>query len=400
MTRSSTPRPGDIVVAGAAVLLAVFYTILAVEEASGAVWIEAVLSWGFVATLLFWRRRVSAVAVTTVILLGLWAANWILALPANLGVTPWLLAAPMIVWSTTRQAPDQRWWGRGILAVTLAGSVFSPAMWQVTLAGPVYRTGHDWVVFLALHCLVLLCIFLIGAGQVSQAQARQQRIAAAVRERELKMRAAREEERILIAGEIHDVLAHSLTLIKVNANAGLKLGRQDPAVMTEHLREIHGASAAGLDQVRDIVTALREDNHELRPAPQLSELPELIAGFEHAGLDVESRLPGDLPRFTGTLSALTQLAVVRIVAEALTNVLRHQGSGSAVKVNLDITESVEIEVSSTSGTTAIGETGGGTGTGLLGLAERARALGGQLQTSGDVHQFRVHATFPKAEVRV
>lgn len=353
MSPALTPRPGDVIVAGAAALVALLYTALAGAEPSPALRVEALLSWLLVAALLFWRSRVRVAAVAVLVLLSCWALNWSVALPGNLGVTPWLLTAPMVVWSTTRHLPDRRWWGRGVLLATLAGSLLSPAMWRVTLDGPVYRTGGDWAVFLLVHWLILICAHLLALRQVARDQARRQHLDAAVRERELRLRAAREEERILIAGEIHDVLAHSLTLIKVNANAGLRLGARDPRTMTGYLEDIHTVSSQALGQVRDIVTALRDDARELRPAPQL------------------------------------------------TNALRHQGHGTEARVTLTVDDDVEVLVDSTRNGEPPPEPGNpgtqdgtGTGTGLVALAERTRALGGSFHAAGHAGGFHLRGRIP------
>lgn len=401
MSSALTPRPGDVIVAGAAALVALLYTALAGADPSPALRVEALLSWLLVAALLFWRSRVRVAAVAVLVLLSCWALNWSVALPGNLGVTPWLLTAPMVVWSTTRHLPDRRWWGRGVLLATLAGSLLSPAMWRVTLDGPVYRTGGDWAVFLLVHWLILICAHLLALRQVARDQARRQHLDAAVRERELRLRAGREEERILIAGEIHDVLAHSLTLIKVNANAGLRLGARDPRTMTGYLEDIHTVSSQALGQVRDIVTALRDDARELRPAPQLSDVPRIVDEFTRAGLEVTTDLPEHLDRWSAEIPVINQLAVVRIITEGLTNALRHQGHGTEARVTLTVDDDVEVLVDSTRNGEPPPEPGNpgtqdgtGTGTGLVALAERTRALGGSFHAEGHAGGFHLRGRIP------
>ncbi|MDO5031224.1 sensor histidine kinase [Corynebacterium sp.] len=343
------------------------------------------LSWAFIPGLLWWRTRpVPSAAWLTVCLAG-WSITWLAALPANTGYSPWLLAAPLAVYSTTRHSA-QRNAGAIMYAVMLAASFLSPVMWHIDLDdfSLHYRTGTQLVFGISFHWLLLSAVFSLARYMRRQEEDRRAREAAAHR-----------EERLLIARELHDVLAHSLTLLKVQANAGLVAAREEPQAAREALENVRDTADAALGDVRSIVHALRgsegnASSADRQPTQQLADLPELIAGFRDAGLLVAA---DSAPPPSPPLPALTQLAVVRIVSEALTNVVRHQGPGTEVQISINYSPQVRIDVESR--TTHPSPSGAhGTGNGLTGLHERAESLGGALSVSGDAHHFRLCATLP------
>lgn len=226
-----------------------------------------------------------------------------------------------------------------------------------------YRSGMDFVVTLAAHWGVVAVTYLVARQRsIRQLQ------------RAEHEQAAREEERLAIAREIHDVLAHSLTLIKVQANAGLVAGQERDA-----LEQIKKSSSVALEEVRGVVGKLRG----VQPAAQLAHLPELIQRSQSAGLTVQAEL-ADVP-----VAPATERAIYRIVAEALTNALRHQQDASVQVTVAPDGEFAEVTVAST-GTMQPDRSG--TGTGLVGSQERARSLGGDLTYAVDGDTFRVHAT--------
>ena len=368
-------RRGDLILAGAAALLAVVY-LLAVNSPHTAA--QAVLSWGFVAAAAVYRTRPRASAVAVLVLLGLWAVVWLTA-PVSLGVTPWLVFALLAVYGAERYV-GSRVFGRAVLGVAMAGALVSPAMWTFdTNVVWHYRTGFDWAVTLTAHWALLVVAHLLAAEQRTRARAREDHLAA-----------LREEERLALARELHDVLAHSLVLIKVQANAGLVAGQERAA-----LAQVRDMSSEALGEVRGMVDALRDDDARLEPTAQLAGLDGLLDSFRAAGLTVEYR--GTPPAQLTGLPAVIQLAAVRIISEALTNAVRHQVDARAV-VTLAAVPGSDAALSVTVASTGPDRPGSGSGgrvdgggKGLLGLAERARAVGGSLRTehAGDV--FTVHA---------
>jgi signal transduction histidine kinase len=217
---------------------------------------------------------------------------------------------------------------------------------------------------------------------------RQQRVERRQARVEEQARAA-SEERLQIARELHDVLAHSVSLISVQAGVGLHLLDSDPEQARTALQTIRDASRDTLTELRATLGALRSDAEDapLRPAPGLAALDALAAGLARAGVTVRTTVTGE-PR---ALPAGVDLAAYRIVQEALTNVTRHAGTTTA-EVHVDY-HADAVAVTVLDAGTARGAVTPGNG--LTGMRERAVALGGALvagprQTGG----FSVQARLP------
>ncbi|MFI7385414.1 sensor histidine kinase [Streptomyces sp. NPDC049813] len=199
----------------------------------------------------------------------------------------------------------------------------------------------------------------------------------AERERAERERAARrraDEERLRIARELHDVLAHSISVINVQAGVGLALLDSDPEQARTALTTIKHASKEALGEVRQVLDTLRTPGDAPRaPAPGLDRLPELVAQAAAAGLTVDVRTDGKRP----ALAPGTDLAAFRIVQEALTNVVRHSGSRRA-RVRLHYTTGLLTLTVDDDGPASRAEAGG-SGNGLAGMRERAAALGGTIE---------------------
>ncbi len=217
--------------------------------------------------------------------------------------------------------------------------------------------------------LLVLC-----AGEVSRyhrayvAEARRRKDEAErTREEEFLRRAT--EERLRIAREVHDVLAHKISLI--NVQAGAALHRREPEQAFSALSAIKVASKETLQELRTTLGVLRQVDEEqpLGPAPSLDRLGELITQTKEAGLHVRLIVSGD----PGPLPAPVDLAAYRIVQEALTNAVRHAGSATATVLVRYDAEQVIVEV---------GDDGEGAtapeGNGIRGMRERAATLGGTL----------------------
>ncbi|MCX4405857.1 sensor histidine kinase [Streptomyces sp. NBC_01764] len=213
------------------------------------------------------------------------------------------------------------------------------------------------------------------------------------RERAERARAAArraDEERLRIARELHDVLAHSISVINVQAGVGLALLDSDPEQARTALTTIKEASKEALGEVRQVLDTLRTPGEAPRaPAPGLDRLPELVEQAASAGLTVAIENAGGLPR----LSPGTDLAAFRIVQEALTNVVRHSGSRHA-RVRLESAQGT-LRLRIDDDGPATGAEAGGSGNGLAGMRERAVALGGTIEAGArDDGGFRVLAVLP------
>ncbi|MFE2145238.1 sensor histidine kinase [Streptomyces sp. NPDC059456] len=209
-------------------------------------------------------------------------------------------------------------------------------------------------------------------------------------ERKAAERRRAAEERLRIARELHDVLAHSISVINVQAGVGLALLDADPEQARTALTTIKAASKEALGEVRQVLDTLRAPGEAPRaPVPGLDRLPELVAQAAAAGLTVS--VEGE-PAARG-LPPGTGLAAFRILQEALTNVVRHSGSRTA---RIRITRppgALELRVDDDG--PATGGDAGGSGTGLVGMRERAAAQGGTIEAGPRPDGgFRVLARLP------
>jgi signal transduction histidine kinase len=211
-------------------------------------------------------------------------------------------------------------------------------------------------------------------------------------ERQAAERRRADEERLRIARELHDVLAHSVSVINVQAGVGLALLDADPEQARTALTIIKDASKEALGEVRQVLDTLRPPGAAPRaPAPGLDRLPELVEQASGAGLTVETERAGSPVK----LPAGTDLAAFRIIQEALTNVVRHSGSRTA-HIRVDYSPDV-LGLRVDDAGPATGGDAGGSGNGLIGMRERAAALGGTIEAGRRPDGgFRVEAAIPLA----
>lgn len=199
------------------------------------------------------------------------------------------------------------------------------------------------------------------------------------------------EERGRLARELHDIVAHSVSIIAVQAEAGETLLPDDPERASEAFRSIQAASRQSLVELRRLLGLLRDDGAPaaLEPQPGLGELEALITQVRSAGLEVDLRVEG-------TPSALdpgVELSVYRVVQEALTNALRHSGADRTTVMVRYLPDEIELEVSDDGDGT--GTNGSSDGHGLTGMRERVSLYGGQLRAERRREGgFAVHARLP------
>lgn len=193
------------------------------------------------------------------------------------------------------------------------------------------------------------------------------------REEEAARRVA--EERVRIARELHDVVAHELTLINAQAGIGAHVGRGDSVQMAELLVAIRESSRGALDELRLIVGLLGqagEVSAPREPAPGLEMLDELAKSFARAGLRVDVVREGDQQK----LSSAADVNGYRIVQEALTNVSKHARTDHATVKLAYSHDTLRITIENQEAPTALQNRGQGSGRGLIGIRERATAAGG------------------------
>jgi signal transduction histidine kinase len=208
--------------------------------------------------------------------------------------------------------------------------------------------------------------------------------------------AAAAEERARIARELHDVVSHSITVIAIQAQAIRHRLRPDQRREAEDLKLLETTARQAMAEMRRLFGVIRKDGERpgLAPQPGLAELPLLVEQLRASGLAVEVEE-------TGSQTALTpglDLAAYRVLQEALTNVLRHAGSGARATVRIaHEPDALELAVEDDG---VGGPDGPSTGHGLVGMRERVGLYGGALETGRvDGRGYRVRARLPLRDVR-
>ena len=210
----------------------------------------------------------------------------------------------------------------------------------------------------------------------------------------LREEAVAAEERVRIARELHDVVAHCVSTIVVQAEAGQSLIARDPARAGDAFSSIQQSGRQALEELRRMVGLLRGDHDEgavRGPQPSLTNIEALLGPVRAAGVAVELTVTGR----QRALPQVVDLSAYRIVQEALTNMLKHAQASSAT-VSLDYGEDdLSIRVTD-DGRGHAPSSGNGTGHGLLGMRERARLHGGTLEAGSAEGGFAVSSRLPLA----
>jgi signal transduction histidine kinase len=224
-------------------------------------------------------------------------------------------------------------------------------------------------------------------------QALLERLELAEREQEEEIERRAQQERLRIARDLHDVVAHTLTTINVQAGVAAHLLDREPSPAREALATIEADSHEALEELRTILGVLREQGNgqaaPLEPAPGLTALDALIEQARGTGLEVSFDVEGEQP---AQVPDTVQLAAFRIVQESLTNARRH-APGAATQVTLAyrpdrLCLAIENEMRHT------GNGNSGPGVGILGMHERSTALGGSFEAEPSGDRFRVVAELP------
>ncbi len=266
---------------------------------------------------------------------------------------------------------------------------------------------HD-VGEIVFHWLAIILAWLIGllvrSAERRATDSRLRAIAIEATSRTRVMRAI-SDERARIARELHDIVAHAVSVMIVQAGAAEQVVTDDPDYVRRALTTIRSTGTAALAEMRRLVAMLREDEEpgvwlaaggdgdaarsreRLRPQPGLRELNTLIEDARRAGLDVHMTVEGE----RAGLPAGIDLAAYRIVQEALTNVRRH-ASATRVDVRVQCSEDAVTVSVADNGTGAESPVEGGHG--LIGMRERAALYGGKLHAAGTADGFTVRATLP------
>jgi signal transduction histidine kinase len=272
------------------------------------------------------------------------------------------------------------------LPVAIAGLAIGVATPVVFFNSPIYESTGP-----AATNLAILTFFIAGAwtaGLLLHRRAEQASQAIAT-SGELA-RTAVSEERARIARELHDVIAHSVSVIAVQAGAAEQQIEADPDQAREHLSAVRRTAREAMTEMRRLLGVLREDEPSYVPQPGISRLPDLLDEARGAGLEVELTEEGPRPR----LSPGLDLTVYRLTQEALTNVRKHAGSGPATvslrygsrEIALDVSNRVDGTPSPSAG-----------GQGLVGMRERVRLFGGDFDAAREDGAFHVRVRLPVEE---
>lgn len=294
----------------------------------------------------------------------------------------------------------------GLVALYTVAALSSPLKRRVMLVG--WLTGgtvtmafkeHAEPYEYPFHLLSLISAYALGSfARVQRAytQALEDRARRLERERAIETARAVSRERATIARDMHDILAHAVSLMVVQAEAGPVVVRSDPDRAVGVFDAIAGAGRDAMVQLRRILGVLRESSAPgggRVPQPTLAALVELASLVEQAGLRVELTVEGE-PR--PALPPDVEVAAYRIVQEALTNCVKHAGATRAtVQVWSDAGELRVVVADDGSGAPATEVPGHG----LIGIHERAAACGGTAETgNGPAGGFRVAARLPTASL--
>ncbi|HEU5082550.1 MAG TPA: sensor histidine kinase [Acidimicrobiales bacterium] len=214
----------------------------------------------------------------------------------------------------------------------------------------------------------------------------------AERDREAAAERAVQDERVRIARELHDVVAHSVSVMVVQAGAARRVLDRHPDQAAESLSVIETTGRGALDELRRLLGVLRSEDGEaaVKPQPTADDVASLVAEWREAGLDVDLEVEGARPELSDGVS----LTVYRVVQEALTNAMKHAGPAH-VDVVVRYGDRVEVEVTD-DGRGPCGDAAvPSAGQGHIGMRERVELFGGELQVGRRPGGgYRVRATLP------
>ncbi|RSS60127.1 sensor histidine kinase [Streptomyces sp. WAC01280] len=407
------PRTADALVACVVLVVVALWTLLSGRYASEPA-LRTVLGWALVligcGALYFRRRQPVTVAVVTLLACAVYY-------PLSAQDGPLMIAFALALYTTAAE-------GRFAAAVALA----AVTLLAVGLGEIRQQPGHRQIDDTSLAMLAGWLISLVAVGRAQRTRLAylhevEQRALAAEREQEARARQSATEERLRIARELHDILGHSVSLINVQSGAALHRLSKNPApeaglaTAAEALEAVKSTSKDALRELRATLGVLRraDEATPTSPASGLALLGDLAERARSAGLDVRTSVTG----MPVPLSPPVDLAAYRIVQESLTNVTRHAGAHT-VRITLDwdadadadaeMGEDADVDTSTGSGTRTragtrvlrlrIADDGGGapeggsSGSGIRGMAERARALGGELTAGNADGGFLVDARLP------
>ncbi|MGA7204707.1 MAG: histidine kinase [Specibacter sp.] len=378
------------------VLMAVLWLVVtpfSVASAGGDYWPSLPVGLGFATALivpLAWRRTrtVMAGSIIAVVAIAQWALH-VDPMPAD-------VAVPLIVYALAAFGP--RWASLGGLALALIGAVLLVTRFFYNLTNrSLADLPYGAVLILVVWVLVL---FSWTAGDLTRTkrlreQALEDRAHRLEIEAQHERQLAASDERAHIAREMHDIVAHSLSVIITQADGARYAAVANPEIAPATLHTIADTGRSSLQEMRRLLGVLRGDAEaSTRPLPGLADLDELLLGIRAAGLSVSNEVTGEARRM---LPAGAELTAYRVVQEGLTNVMKHAGPNVHASVLLRWTaRGLEVSVTDNgrgasasfadtgpipeydAGSSPVPELAAGGGNGLRGMAERTKLYDGTL----------------------
>lgn len=326
---------------------------------------------------LYWRRG-HPVAVFAVVAAASGAQVLVLDVPL------WSqLAFPVATYSVARYATTG--WGVAAAAGGIVAAAVASVDW-LNHYGEALKPSNFMAYFLTISAFVVTAWALGALGRTRHAyvDALVERGRQIEREASQQVALAASEERTRIAREMHDVVAHGLSVMVVQADGARYAAARRPEVAVEALTTIAATGRQALTEMRRLLGLLRADDTGTRPQPRLPDIAALVA---------EHQVPAELEGLDRPVPDGVALTAYRVVQEALSNVRKHAGPEARSRVRVTVTDAVEIVVDDDGrGASAIGD---GQGLGLLGMRERVLAHDGDIaaapRPSGG---FRVRARIP------
>lgn len=406
------PRPGRVgyrrdallavVVALGAGLSAALYNRLDFIHDPAPLWLIIVAILGLALPLAFRRRYPAVVAVVVSAAFFLAGQSKVPeALVTNIAL--FIAIYSLGAWGQDRRAANII---RGIITLGMFIWIFTNLV--ITVADPklmpdfsrsgVFSQLAAWsVIQIATNLLYFVGAWVFGNAMWASARQRallEEQATELRNEREFSAAQAVALDRVRIARELHDVVAHHVSVMGVQAGAARRIVTSDPVQASASLEVIEQSARSAVSELHQLLTTLRDEDADPASSSSstrgVSQLPELV---ESAGVDVSLQVVGE----TRPLSPLVGFTLYRVAQEALTNVRKHAGPGAAADVRLRYEpESVELEVTDTGSQRTLTR---GTGLGQRGMRERIDAVGGSIEFGRrDRGGYLVRASIPTTEV--
>jgi len=381
LVRNRLRRYGDVLLAAVVVLLGLMQTILDNDLSSTEIALNCAVAVAL-GILLVFRRRIPLLFLALML-----ASALAEPLVGESGNGEFFgLFVLVAVYTAAAHTKSRRMWLAGAMTAVTAGVVAVNDPESLNVGGAIFfglLFGVPWTVGRMVH------------HRRQREIALEERADALEREQEQRARAAVAEERQRIARELHDVVAHAISVIVVQARGGRRLLDSEPAEARGAFDTIEVTGQQALGEMRRLLGLLRESEEQLDLAPQptLARLDELVKQLRDSGLPVELAIEGEPTELPPGID----LSAYRIVQEALTNALRHAGPATA-RVTLRYAEdSLELEIADDGSGSAAGNGGGH---GLVGIKERVAMLGGEVEAGArPAGGYTVRARLPYASER-